>query len=100
MRRYGGGILYAALPLQMQRGCFRLGDYVMHKKKLKQYSKTFHLSYKCVSVYAYLDNCNMQCQWIIKANSSREEEDVQKVSTRETQKMHLATASMVFKIPF
>ncbi|KAH1054533.1 hypothetical protein GYH30_023361 [Glycine max] len=67
---------------------------------LQQYSKTFHLSYKCVSVYAYLDNCNMQCQWIIKANSSREEEDVQKVSTRETQKMHLATASMVFKIPF
>jgi len=23
MRRYGGGILYAALPLHMQRGCFR-----------------------------------------------------------------------------
>jgi len=24
MRRYGGGILYAALPLHMQRGCFRI----------------------------------------------------------------------------
>jgi len=24
MRRYGGGMLYAALPLHMQRGCFRI----------------------------------------------------------------------------
>ena len=24
MRRYGGGILYTALPLQMQRGCFQI----------------------------------------------------------------------------
>ena len=24
MRRYGGGILYAALPLHMQRDCFRI----------------------------------------------------------------------------
>ena len=24
MRRYGGGMLYAVLPLHMQRGCFRI----------------------------------------------------------------------------
>ena len=24
MRRYGGGMLYVALPLHMQRGCFRI----------------------------------------------------------------------------
>ena len=28
MRRYGGGMLYAALPLHMQRGCFRIQIYL------------------------------------------------------------------------
>ncbi|KAG5048816.1 hypothetical protein JHK85_009919 [Glycine max] len=37
-----------------------------------------------MALYAYLDNSNMQCQWIIKANNSREKEEVQKVSTRDT----------------
>jgi len=40
MRRYGGGILYAALPLHMQRGCFRIRTYDQQVTKAQLYRCT------------------------------------------------------------
>ncbi|KAH1095435.1 hypothetical protein AAZX31_14G187500 [Glycine max] len=37
MRRYGGGILYAALPLHMQRGCFRIRTHDQQVTKAQLY---------------------------------------------------------------
>ncbi|RZB80959.1 Equilibrative nucleotide transporter 5 isoform B [Glycine soja] len=40
MRRYGGGILYAALPLHMQRGCFRIRTHDQQVTKAQLYRCT------------------------------------------------------------
>jgi len=40
MRRYRGGILYAALPLQMQRGCFRIRTHDQQVTKAQLYRCT------------------------------------------------------------
>ncbi|KAG4956476.1 hypothetical protein JHK84_042452 [Glycine max] len=40
MRRYGGGILYAALPLHMQRGCFRIRIHDQQVTKAQLYRCT------------------------------------------------------------
>nr|ACU17964.1 unknown [Glycine max] len=40
MRRYGGGILYAALPLHMQRGCFRIRSHDQQVTKAQLYRCT------------------------------------------------------------
>jgi len=40
MRRYGGGILYAALSLQMQRGCFRIRTHDQQVTKAQLYRCT------------------------------------------------------------
>ena len=40
MRRYGGGILYAALPLHMQRGCFRIRTHDQQVIKAQLYRCT------------------------------------------------------------
>ena len=40
MRRYGGGILYAALPLHMQRGCFRIQTHDQQVTKAQLYRCT------------------------------------------------------------
>jgi len=40
MRRYGGGILYAALPLHMQRGCFRIRTHDQQVTKTQLYRCT------------------------------------------------------------
>jgi len=40
MRRYGGGILYAALPLHMQRGCFRIRTHDQQVTKTQLYCCT------------------------------------------------------------
>jgi len=37
MRRYGGGILYAALSLHMQRGCFRIRTHDQQVTKAQLY---------------------------------------------------------------
>ena len=37
MRRYGGGMLYAALPLHMQRGCFRIRTHDQQITKAQLY---------------------------------------------------------------
>ncbi|KAL5168822.1 Transcription factor-like protein DPB [Glycine soja] len=37
MRRYGGGMLYAALPLHMQRGCFRIQTHDQQVTKAQLY---------------------------------------------------------------
>ena len=37
MRRYGGGMLYAALPLHMQRGCFRIRTHDQQVTKAHTY---------------------------------------------------------------
>ena len=37
MRRYGGGILYAPLPLHMQRGCFRIRTHDQQVTKAQLY---------------------------------------------------------------
>jgi len=41
MRRYGGGILYATLPLHMQRGCFWIltHDQQVTKAQLYRYTR-------------------------------------------------------------
>ena len=40
MRRYGGGMLYAALPLHMQRGCFRIRTHDQQVTKAQLYRCT------------------------------------------------------------
>ena len=40
MRRYGGGILYATLPLHMQRGCFRIRTHDQQVTKAQLYRCT------------------------------------------------------------
>ncbi|KAL5149025.1 hypothetical protein HKD37_13G035960 [Glycine soja] len=40
MRRYGGGMLYAALPLHMQRGCFRIRTHDQQVTKTQLYRCT------------------------------------------------------------
>ena len=40
MRRYGGGILCAALPLHMQRGCFRIRTHDQQVTKAQLYRCT------------------------------------------------------------
>jgi len=40
MRRYGGGTLYAALPLHMQRGCFRIQTHDQQVPKAQLYRCT------------------------------------------------------------
>ena len=40
MRRYGGGILYAALPWHMQRGRFRIRTQDQHVTKAQLYRCT------------------------------------------------------------
>ncbi|KAL5183846.1 hypothetical protein HKD37_17G047654 [Glycine soja] len=40
MRRYEGGILYAALPLHMQRGCFRIRTHDQQVTKAQLYRCT------------------------------------------------------------
>jgi len=40
MRRYGGGMLYAALPLHMQRGCFRIRIHDQQVTKAQLYRCT------------------------------------------------------------
>ena len=40
MRRYGGGMLYAALPLHMQRGCFRIRTHDQQVTKAQLYCCT------------------------------------------------------------
>ena len=40
MRRYGGGTLYAALPLHMQRGCFRIRTHDQQVTKEQLYRCT------------------------------------------------------------
>ncbi|KAH1260362.1 hypothetical protein GmHk_02G003506 [Glycine max] len=40
MRRYGGGILYAVLPLHMQRGCFRIRTHDQQVTKAQLYRCT------------------------------------------------------------
>jgi len=40
MRRYGRGILYAALPLHMQRGCFRIRTHDQQVTKAQLYRCT------------------------------------------------------------
>ncbi|KHN40436.1 3-methyl-2-oxobutanoate hydroxymethyltransferase 2 [Glycine soja] len=40
MRRYGGGILYTALPLHMQRGCFRIRTHDQQVTKAQLYRCT------------------------------------------------------------
>ncbi|KAG5039558.1 hypothetical protein JHK85_012034 [Glycine max] len=40
MRRYGGGILYPALPLHMQRGCFRIRTHDQQVTKAQLYRCT------------------------------------------------------------
>ena len=37
MRRYGGGILYATLPLHMQKGCFRIRTHDQQVTKTQLY---------------------------------------------------------------
>ena len=37
MRRYGGGILYVALPLHVQRGCFRIRTHDQQVTKAQLY---------------------------------------------------------------
>ena len=37
MRRYGGGMLYAALPLHIQRGCFRIRTHDQQVTKVQLY---------------------------------------------------------------
>ena len=40
MRRYEGGILYATLPLHMQRGCFRIRTHDQQVTKAQLYRCT------------------------------------------------------------
>ena len=40
MQRYGGGILYATLPLHMQRGCFRIRTHDQQVTKAQFYRCT------------------------------------------------------------
>ena len=40
MRRYGGGILYAALPLHKQRGCFLIRTHDQQVTKAQLYRCT------------------------------------------------------------
>jgi len=40
MRRYGGGMLYAALPLYMQRDCFRIRTHDQQVTKAQLYRCT------------------------------------------------------------
>jgi len=40
MRRYGRGILYATLPLHMQRGCFRIRTHDQQVTKAQLYRCT------------------------------------------------------------
>ena len=40
MRRYGGGMLYAALPLHIQRGCFRIRTHDQQVTKAQLYRCT------------------------------------------------------------
>jgi len=40
MRRYGGGMLYAALPLHMQRDCFRIRTHDQQVTKAQLYRCT------------------------------------------------------------
>jgi len=40
MRRYGGGMLYAALPLHMQKGCFRIRTHDQQVTKAQLYRCT------------------------------------------------------------
>ena len=40
MRRYGGGMLYAALPLHMQRGCFQIRTHDQQVTKAQLYRCT------------------------------------------------------------
>ncbi|KAH1244353.1 Zinc finger BED domain-containing protein RICESLEEPER 2 [Glycine max] len=44
MRRYGGGMLYAALPLHMQRGCFRIQTHDQQVTKAQLYPCIWSLS--------------------------------------------------------
>ena len=49
MRRYGGGMLYAALPLHMQRGCFRIRTHdqqVTNQCKIQKNKE--HLKQNCI----------------------------------------------------
>ena len=39
MRRYGGGMLYAALPLHMQKGCFRIRTHDQQLHMFNSYLK-------------------------------------------------------------
>ena len=43
MRRYGGGMLYAALPLHMQRGCFRIRTHDQQVTKAQLYRCTAYI---------------------------------------------------------
>ena len=45
MRRYGGGMLYAALPLHMQRGCFRIRTHDQQVTKAQLYRCTMMVGY-------------------------------------------------------
>jgi len=55
MRRYGRGMLYAALPLHMQRGCFRIRTKFINNapsffyQQIKKYYKEREKGYTGIS---------------------------------------------------
>jgi len=59
MRRYGGGILYAALPLHMQRGCFQIRTHDQQVTKAQLYRCTRGSVADYLSEFETLANCIM-----------------------------------------
>ena len=52
MRRYEGGILYAALPLHMQRGCFRIRTQDQQVTKAQLYRCTRARPHETINEYS------------------------------------------------
>ena len=61
MRRYGGGMLYAALPLHMQRGCFRIRTHDQQVTKTQLYrctkSPRHNFTHDYVNEKNFVDRC-------------------------------------------
>ena len=66
MRRYGGGMLYAALPLHMQRGCVRIRTHDQQVTKAQLYRCTRARPLKAnirtekKVIFSFIKNLNLQ----------------------------------------